>query len=62
MSGSTSCRDAIKKWEEKHNAVPAEATEVSLICQIPFINRMDDSLNQLENVEKLSLSTLKRSC
>ena len=51
------CKDAIKRWEEKTGQVAAEAKEVSLICQNPFIDRMDDSLNQLENVEKLSLST-----
>ena len=57
MSRGLSCRDAIKKWEEKTGQVAAESTEVILICQNPFIERMDDSLNQLENVEKLSLST-----
>ena len=51
------CKDAIKRWEEKTGQVAAEAKEVSLICQNPFVDRMDDSLNQLENVEKLSLST-----
>ena len=53
----TSCRDAIRNWEAKTGQVAAEATEVSLICQIPFIERMDEALNQLENCEKLSLST-----
>ena len=57
MSKSTSCREAIKQWEAKTGQVAAEAKEVSLICQIPFIEKMDDSLNQLENCEKLSLST-----
>ena len=57
MSRGTSCRDAIKKWEEKTGEVAAEAKAVILICQIPFIDKMDDSLNQLENCEKLSLST-----
>ena len=57
MSKSTSCRDAIKNWEEKTGQVAAEAKEVSLICQIPYIDKMDDSLNQLEACEKLSLST-----
>ena len=57
MSKATSCRDAIKNWEAKHNAVAAEAKEVALFCQIPFIDKMDDSLNQLENCEKLSLSS-----
>ena len=57
MSKATSCRDAIKNWEAKTNQVAAEAKEVALFCQIPFIDKMDDSLNQLENCEKLSLST-----
>ena len=57
MSRATSCKDAIKRWEEKNNAVAAEAKEVSLICQIPFIDRMEDPLNQLDACEKLSLST-----
>lgn len=41
----TSCKDAIKLWEAKNNANPAEATEVKMICQIPPIDKMDDSLN-----------------
>ena len=53
----TSCREAIKKWEEKSGTPPAEATEVSLIGQVPPIDRIDDSLNQFENCVKLSLST-----
>ncbi len=57
MSKATSCREAIKNWEARTGQVAAEAKEVSLICQIPFIDKMDDSLNQLENAEKLSLST-----
>ena len=57
MSKSTSCRDAIKNWEAKTSQVAAEAKEVGLFCVIPFIDKMDDSLNQLENCEKLSLST-----
>ena len=57
MSRGLSCRDAIKKWEEKTGQPAAEATEVNLCCQNPFIERMDDALNTLENVEKLSLST-----
>ena len=57
MSKATSCREAIKNWEARTGQVAAEAKEVSLICQIPFIDKMDDSLNQLENCEHLRLST-----
>ena len=53
----TSCREAIRKWEEKNQMAPAEATEVSLIGLIPPMDRIDDSLNQFENCVKLSLST-----
>ena len=53
----TSCRDAIKAWEAKTGQVAAEAKEVSLICQIPFIDKMDNALDTLECCEKLSLST-----
>ncbi len=53
----TSCRDAIKAWEAKTGQVAAEAKEVSLICQLPFIDKMDNALDTLEQCEKLSLST-----
>ena len=53
----TSCRDAIKAWEAKTGLVAAEAKEVSLICVIPFIDKMDNALDTLEQCEKLSLST-----
>ena len=53
----TSCKDAIKNWEAKTGQNAAEATEVKLICQVPPVEKMDDSLNQLENCMKLSLST-----
>ena len=53
----TSCKDAIKQFEAKNGVIASEATEVKLICQIPPIEKMDDSLNQLENCQKLSLST-----
>ena len=54
---ATTCREAIKKWEEKNGTPPADASEVSLIGQVPPMDRIDDSLNQFENCVKLSLST-----
>ncbi len=57
MSKATSCKDAIKNWEARTGLVASEAEEVSLICQIPFIDKMDTSLDTLENCRKLSLST-----
>jgi dynein light chain 1 len=53
----TSCKEAIKNFETKSGQNAAEATDVKLICQIPPIDKMDDSLNQLEACQKLSLST-----
>ena len=44
----TSCKEAIKNYETKRGQNAAEATDVKLICQIPPIDKMDDSLNQLE--------------
>jgi dynein light chain 1 len=41
----TSCKDAIKAWEAKTGQNAAEATEVKLICIIPPVDKMDDSLN-----------------
>ena len=44
----TSCKDAIKNWEAKNETPAAEAKTVKLYAQIPAIEKMDDSLNQLE--------------
>ena len=54
---TTSCRDALKAWEAKTGSLAIEAKEIKLICQIPPIDKMDDSLNSLEMCEKLSLSS-----
>eukprot|EP00937_MAST-01D_sp_MAST-1D-sp2_P004420 g4420.t1 len=54
----TTCSVAIKEWEKKEEGRVAEdATEVMLYCQIPPIQKMDNSLNTLKNCERLSLST-----
>ena len=53
----TSCKEAIKRWEAATGQDPTTATEVKLICVIPAISNMDDSLSVFEKVEKLSLST-----
>mmetsp|Transcript_45104 Transcript_45104/g.59796 ORF Transcript_45104/g.59796 Transcript_45104/m.59796 type:complete len:193 (-) Transcript_45104:151-729(-) len=53
-----SLREAIRRWEAKSGISPQEATEVSLICQLPSpIEKLDNEINQFENCEKLSLST-----
>ena len=53
----TSCKEAIKRWEAMTGQNPAEATEVKLLCMIPAMDKMDESLSVFEKVEKLSLST-----
>lgn len=51
-------REAIRRWEQKYNMAPQEATEVLLMCQLPnLIEKLDQEINQFENCEKLSLST-----
>lgn len=57
MRAATSCKDAIRKWETTTGLTCAEATEVKLMCQIPPMDKMDESLNQFENATRLSLST-----
>ena len=53
-----SAKEAIKRWEQRTQLAPGDVTELSLICQLPNpIDRLDDSLNQFENITKLSLST-----
>ena len=53
----TTCKDAIKKWEEKTGQDPAEAQTVKLLCQIPPMDRIDENLFVFENCIQLSLST-----
>eukprot|EP00743_Colponemidia_sp_Colp-15_P001110 GILK01001222.1.p1 GENE.GILK01001222.1~~GILK01001222.1.p1 ORF type:complete len:209 (-),score=26.65 GILK01001222.1:154-744(-) len=57
MSKGTTCAKAIEKWEEKNQARAADAEVVKLLCQIPPIEKMDNSLNNLTNCRHLSLST-----
>lgn len=54
---ATTCKEAIKKWEQETGMTPAEAKEVKLIALRPPMERMDENLNQFENCTKLSLST-----
>jgi dynein light chain 1 len=44
----TSCKDAIKNWEAKNDEPAADAKIVKLYAQVPPIDKMDESLNQLE--------------
>ncbi|XP_056098216.1 dynein axonemal light chain 1 [Rhinichthys klamathensis goyatoka] len=45
------------KWEEKTGEKASEATAVKLYGQIPPVEKMDASLSNLSNCERLSLST-----
>lgn len=57
MSKGTSIKDAIVKFEEKEKVKASEAENVSLIAQLPPIEKMDASLSTLAKCVKLSLST-----
>ena len=57
MSKATTCKEAIKNWESKNNTIGMEAKDISLICQFPPIEKLDESLNTLDVCEKLSLAT-----
>lgn len=53
----TTCKEAIRRWEEETEHEAATATEVILSFQWPPIEKMDNALAVLANCEKLSLST-----
>ena len=58
MPVGLSLRDAIRAWEQKTGLLPNETTDINLMCQLPTpIDRLDESINLLENCEKLCLST-----
>ncbi|KAK3877599.1 hypothetical protein Pcinc_017679 [Petrolisthes cinctipes] len=53
----TSCREALKQWEENTGEKAVEAKEIKLIGIQPPIEKLDSSIQTLANCEKLSLST-----
>lgn len=53
----TTCKDAIRRWEEDNGQEASTALEVNLIFQWPPIEKLDNSLATLSSCEKLSLST-----
>ncbi|KAG7200100.1 hypothetical protein KM043_000546 [Ampulex compressa] len=57
MARPTTCKEAIQRWEERTRLIASEEKEIILSFQWPPIERMDNSLAVLTNVEKLSLST-----
>ncbi|XP_059376601.1 dynein axonemal light chain 1-like [Carassius carassius] len=57
MAKATTIKEALVKWEEKTGEKASEATAVKLYGQIPPIEKMDATLSNLVNCERLSLST-----
>ncbi|XP_076385892.1 dynein axonemal light chain 1 [Megachile rotundata] len=53
----TTCKEAIRRWEEENGQEASTAKEVILSFQWPPIEKMDNALATLVNCEKLSLST-----
>eukprot|EP00051_Salpingoeca_urceolata_P010014 m.122098 g.122098 ORF g.122098 m.122098 type:complete len:189 (+) comp16548_c0_seq2:66-632(+) len=53
----TSIKEAIARWETKHEKKVSDETVVKLYMQCPPIEKMDSALSQLAHVEMLSLST-----
>nr|XP_012226291.1 PREDICTED: dynein light chain 1, axonemal-like [Linepithema humile] len=51
MAKATTCKEAIQRWEEKTGLVASEQKEIILSFQWPPIERMDNSLATLTNVE-----------
>ncbi|XP_043486501.1 dynein axonemal light chain 1-like [Polistes fuscatus] len=54
---ATTCKEAIKRWEEENKQDPTTAKELNLSFQWLPIEKMDNSLASLTGCEKLSLST-----
>lgn len=53
----TTCKEAIRLWEEANGEEASSAKEIILSFQWPPIEKMDNALATLANCEKLSLST-----
>lgn len=53
----TTCKEAIRLWEEENGQEASSAKQVILSFQWPPIEKMDNALSTLVNCEKLSLST-----
>ncbi|XP_029047304.1 dynein axonemal light chain 1-like [Osmia bicornis bicornis] len=53
----TTCKEAIRRWEEEEGEEASTAKEVILSFQWPPIEKMDNALATLVNCERLSLST-----
>ncbi|SBO28473.1 dynein light chain 1, putative [Plasmodium knowlesi strain H] len=57
MAKEVTISQCIKNWEQKNGRKISEEEEVSFICHIPLIEKLDNSINSLEKCKRLSLST-----
>ncbi|SCO71274.1 dynein light chain 1, putative [Plasmodium vivax] len=57
MAKEVTISHCIKNWEQKNGRKISEEEEVSFICHIPLIEKLDNSINSLEKCKRLSLST-----
>ncbi|SBT74900.1 dynein light chain 1, putative [Plasmodium malariae] len=57
MAKEVTLSQCIKNWEQKNGKIIKEEEEVSFICHIPLIEKLDNSINTLEKCKRLSLST-----
>ncbi|XP_011177877.1 dynein axonemal light chain 1 [Zeugodacus cucurbitae] len=57
MSKATTIKEALKRWEEREQQSAVESKVVELQFQWPPIEKMDNTLSNLVNCERLSLST-----
>ncbi|SBT75845.1 dynein light chain 1, putative [Plasmodium ovale] len=58
MAKEVTISHCIKSWEQKNVGKKiSEEEEVSFICHIPLIEKLDNSINSLEKCKRLSLST-----
>lgn len=59
---ATTCKEAIQKWEEKTGLIASEEKEIILSFQWPPIDKMDNSLAMLINVEFVIFSINRQNC
>ncbi|SPJ09944.1 dynein light chain 1 [Plasmodium sp. DRC-Itaito] len=57
MAKEATFSNCIKNWEQKNGKKICDEEEVSFICNIPLIEKLDNSINTLEKCKRLSLST-----
>ncbi|KYO00816.1 dynein light chain 1 [Plasmodium gaboni] len=57
MAKEVTFSNCIKNWEQKNGKKICDEEEVSFICNIPLIEKLDNSINTLHKCKRLSLST-----